>query len=131
MPDLEAILSPGELSNRFPYSPALRAGGFVFVSGHVPIDPSDGSSVGDDIATQTRQVLENVRRTMEAGGSQLNRVVKTTVFLTHIADFQEMNRVYREFFREPLPARSTVEVSALAKPEYRIEIEAVALLSTL
>jgi 2-iminobutanoate/2-iminopropanoate deaminase len=127
MTDLEAVASPANFRTGSPYSSALRAGAFMFVSGHVPIAPADGSTVGDDTATQTRQVLENVKRTIEAGGSRMNRVVKTTVFLTHIEDFQDMNRVYREYFTEPLPARSTVEVSALARPDYRVEIEAVVL----
>jgi 2-iminobutanoate/2-iminopropanoate deaminase len=129
MTDLEAVASPSNFRTGSPYSSALRAGGFMFVSGHVPIAQANGGTVGVDTATQTRQVLENVKRTIEAGGSSLSRVVKTTVFLTHIEDFQEMNRVYREYFQEPLPARSTIEVSALANPEYRVEIEAVVLLA--
>ena len=127
MTDFETIMSPANFRTGAPYSPALRAGTLLFVSGHVPLNPADGTTVGSDTASQTRQVLENLQRTIEAGGSSLNRVAKTTVFLTYITDFEEMNRVYREFFHDPLPARSTVEVSALARPDFRVEIEAIVL----
>lgn len=126
---LEAVVPPNTVRSGSPYSPAIRAGGFVFASGHVPTDPATGNTVGQDIATQTRQVIANLMRTLEAGGASLDRVVKTTVFLTRIQDFQGMNAVYREYFAEPQPARSTVEVSALGKPDYLVEIEATALLA--
>lgn len=125
---IEAVVPAGTFRSGAPYSPAIRAGAFVFASGHVPTDPRTGDVVGDDIATQTRQTLENLARTLQAAGVDLDRVVKTTVFLTRIADFAGMNAVYREYFQEPLPARSTVEVSALGKPQFLVEIEATAML---
>ena len=127
MPDIEPIHPSSGWRSASPYSPAVRAGGFLFVSGHVPVDPLTGFTVGEDIRAQTRQTLDNIRRTLEAAGVGPDRIVKTTVFLTNIADFAAMNAVYREFFAGALPARSTVEVSALGRPEFRVEIEAVAL----
>jgi len=109
-----------------PYTPGLRAGGFVFVSGQVGVDPQTGR-VPEGVREQTRCVLENVKRVLEAGGTSLDQVVKCTVFMTNIADFQAMNEVYATYFSEPRPTRSTVEVSALARPELLVEIEAIAL----
>lgn len=111
-----------------PYSPGVRAGGFIFVSGSVSVDPASGQLAGKgDVRAQTRQVLENIRAVLMAGGSSLEKVVKSTVFLTHMADFSEMNDVYREFFPVDPPARSTVGVNELARGEFLVEIEVVAL----
>ncbi len=109
-----------------PLSPALLAGPFVFTSGQVGIDPLTGKIVGEDIKSQTRQTILNIKALVEAAGLTLNDVVKTNVFLTDISDFSEMNSVYREFFAEPYPARSTVGI-ALNNPELKVEIEAIAL----
>ncbi len=109
-----------------PYSQAVVAGDFVFCSGQIPLDPATGALVGGDIAAQTRRVLENLKAVLEAAGSGLDRVVKTTVFLADLADFQEMNAVYAEYFGGDPPARAAVQVAALPKGA-RIEIEAVAL----
>lgn len=112
-----------------PYSPAVRAGDLIFVSGAVAIDPTTGETLGDDIGTQTTRVLSNIEMTLEAAGSSLDRVVKTTVFLTDLNLLDGMNEVYRKFFPKHLPARSTVEVGPLARKEFLIEIEAIAIVS--
>ena len=108
-----------------PYSQALRAGGFLFTAGQVGFDPATGELVDGGIAEQTRQVLANIRAILEAGGSGLSQVVKTTVFLVDMADFAAMNEVYAEAFGTHRPARSTVAVAALPRGA-RVEIEAVA-----
>ncbi len=120
------VSTPNAPSAIGPYSQAVVAGDFVFCSGQIPLDPATGVLVEGDIAVQTRRVLENLRAVLEAAGSGLGRVVKTTVFLADLADFQEMNAVYAEYFGEDPPARAAVQVAALPKGA-RIEIEAVAL----
>jgi 2-iminobutanoate/2-iminopropanoate deaminase len=109
-----------------PLSAALAAGPFVFVSGQVGIDPLTGKVAGGDVQSQTRQTLRNMAALLQAGGLSMADVVKTTVFLTRIGDFDAMNQVYREFFAEPYPTRSTVGI-ALANPELLVEIEGIAL----
>ena len=108
-----------------PYSQALRAGGFLFTAGQVGFDPATGELVDGGSAEQTRQVLATNRAILEAGGSGLGQVVKTTVFLVDMADFAAMNEVYAEAFGAHRPARSTVAVAALPRGA-RVEIEAVA-----
>lgn len=108
-----------------PYSQAVAAGPFVFVSGQIPVD-RQGKPVQGDIVVQTVQVLENLKAVLAAAGLGLEHVIKTTVYLTDLADFQEMNRVYGEFFPEKPPARSTVQVAGLPKG-VAVEIEAVAM----
>ena len=123
----EVIRPPGAGSSALPFSPAIRANGFVFVSGQVAQNPETGALVGaGDIRAQTRQALSNVRRVLEAAGSGMDKLVKVTVFLTDIGEFAAMNEAYRELVPEPYPARSTVEAE-LARPEFLVEIEAVAL----
>lgn len=108
-----------------PYSQAVGAGPFVYVSGQIPLD-RNGNMVQGDIVVQTVQVLENIKAILAAAGLTLDHVVKTTVFLADLADFQEMNRVYGEYFPEKAPARSTVQVAGLPKGA-AVEIEAIAL----
>lgn len=108
-----------------PLSPALKVGPFVFVSGQVGLHPADGHLVGADIASQTRQTLENFRALIEAAGLTMADVVKTNVFLTDVADFTAMNAIYREFFPEPFPVRSTVGIQ-LGNPDLLVEIEGMA-----
>ena len=109
-----------------PYSHAVVSGGFLFCSGQVPIDPArPGAPFPNDIREQTRVVLENVRRLLETRSLDFGAVVKTTVFLTDLADFPAMNEVYAGFFPAPHPARSTVQVAALPKGA-AIEIEVIA-----
>ena len=108
-----------------PYSQAIKMPPFVFTAGQIAIVPATGQLAGDDVRTQTRQVLENVSAILRAAGTSLDRVVKTTVFLKDMSDFQAMNEVYAEFFASSPPARSTVEVSRLPR-DVRVEIEAIA-----
>lgn len=108
-----------------PYSQAVAAGPFLFVSGQIPLDKG-GNKVEGDVVVQTVQVLENLKAILSAAGLTLKEVVKTTVFLADLADFQEMNRVYSEFFPEAPPARSTIQVAGLPRGT-AVEIEAVAL----
>ncbi len=109
-----------------PYSQAIRVNGFVFAAGQTPIDPATGRLIEGDVQTQTRRVLQNVSAILEAAGASLSKVVKTTVFLTDIANFKAMNEVYAEFFPEQPPARSTVAVAGLPLGA-QVEIECVAL----
>jgi 2-iminobutanoate/2-iminopropanoate deaminase len=109
-----------------PYSQAVVAGGFVFASGQIPLDPQTGEFVAGGIAEQTEQVLRNLSRVMEAAGTTLSRVVKTTVFLADMNDFAAMNEVYGRYFAEKPPARATVEAARLPR-DARVEIEAIAL----
>jgi len=110
-----------------PYSQGIDTGSLMFLSGQLPIVPSEGKIVAQDIEGQTRQALENVRAILEAGGCSMDDVVKTTVFLSDIADFVKMNGVYKEFFTEgSYPARSSFQVAALPQGSL-VEIEVVAL----
>lgn len=108
-----------------PYSQAVKAGSMLFVSGQIPIDPATGAFAGEDIVTQTRQSLTNVKNILEAAGYALSDVVKTTVLLADIADFAAMNAVYAEFFTENCPARACFAVKDLPKGAL-VEIEAIA-----
>ena len=108
-----------------PYSQAIKAGNTVYVSGQLPIDPATGAFAGEDIQSQTRQSLTNMKNIMEAEGYSMTDVVKTTVLLNDIADFGAMNAVYAEFFSEPYPARAAFQVAALPKAAL-VEIECVA-----
>lgn len=114
--------------NGSPYSTAIKANGFLFVSGSVPLDPDTGAVVGDDTATQTRQVLKNLKGIVEGAGVPLSNVVKATVYLVDMGDFAAMNGVYREFFPENPPTRTTVGVNGLARDEFRVEIDMIAAL---
>ena len=110
-----------------PYSAGIKAGQFVFSSGQLGFDPATGNIVEGGVEAETRQALTNLSHILEAAGSSLNDVVKTTVFLRDIADFARMNAVYAEFFKEKPPARSAFQVAALPRGA-AVEIEAVALL---
>jgi 2-iminobutanoate/2-iminopropanoate deaminase len=111
-----------------PYSQAIKAGGFVFVSGQMPIDPETGEFVAGGISEQTEQVFKNLSAVLEAAGSSLDRVVKTTVFLADMKEFTGMNEVYATYFSGTAPARITVAAAGLPR-DARVEIEAVALAS--
>lgn len=108
-----------------PYSQAVQGGDYVYVSGQLPIDPATGQFAGDDIASQTRQSLTNIKSILESEGLSMDNVVKTTVLLDSIADFGAMNEVYATFFTGECPARAAFEVAALPKAAL-VEIEAVA-----
>lgn len=110
-----------------PYSQAIRAGQFLFLSGQIPLDPSTGEVVEGDVRAQTRRVLANMAAVLAAADVSFDAVVKTTVFLVDLGDFAAMNEVYGSAFADPAPARSTVQVSRLPR-DVRVEIDAVALL---
>ncbi len=112
-----------------PYSQAIRVGQFIHTSGQVSLDPASGEIVGEDVSAQTHQVLRNLQAVLTSAGASLSSVVKTTVFLTRMSDFQAMNAVYATYFQGgggPLPARSTVAVAELPRKAL-VEIECVAL----
>lgn len=108
-----------------PYSQAVHAGDFVFASGQIPIDPQTGEFVAGGIVEQTEQVMRNISALLEAAGTGLDRVVKTTVFLADMNDFATMNEVYARYFSENAPARSTVQAARLPR-DARVEIEVIA-----
>jgi 2-iminobutanoate/2-iminopropanoate deaminase len=109
-----------------PYSQAVRAGSTVYCAGQIPLDPKSGQIVSQDISEQTRRVLDNVTAVLRAEGLTFESIVKTTIFLTDLADFQTVNEIYGSYFKKEPPARSTVQVSALPKGA-RVEIEAIAI----
>lgn len=109
-----------------PYSQAVVAGGFVFASGQIPLDPATGEFVEGGLAEQTEQVLRNLSKVLEAAGTSLSRVVKTTVYLADMNDFAAMNEVYGRYFSEEPPARSTVQAARLPR-DARVEIDVIAL----
>lgn len=110
-----------------PYSQAIKAGPFVFVSGQIPLDPESGQMVDGDIAAQTHRVFGNLRAILDAAGTSLERVVRTTVYLADMNDFAAMNQVYGTYFSPPAPARATIQAARLPK-DARVEIDLVALL---
>jgi len=109
-----------------PYSQAIRANGFVFVSGQVAIDPATQQVISGDVAVQTDRVLKNLSGILQAAGSGLEKVVRSTVFLKNMGDFAAMNEIYGRYFNSTPPARSTVEVARLPK-DVLVEIDAIAL----
>jgi len=109
-----------------PYSQAVRANGFIFVSGQIPLDPATGQLVEGDIASQTTRVIENMKAIVEAAGSSLNHVVKISVFLKDMNDFAAMNEVYARHFTTNPPARATIEASRLPR-HVRVEMDLIAL----
>jgi 2-iminobutanoate/2-iminopropanoate deaminase len=116
--------APGAIG---PYAQGICGGGLIFTSGQIGLDPATGELVPGGVEAQTRQALKNLQSVLEAGGGSLETVVKTTVFLTHMGDFQTVNQVYGEFFqKKPLPARSAVAVLQLPK-DAQVEIECIAL----
>lgn len=119
-----AIIPAGTPAPAAPYSPGLASGELLFVSGQLPVDPATGAFVEGGMDARTRQCLRNVQAVAKAAGTNLDRVVKVTVFLTDLADFTAMNAAYGEFFTAPFPARSTIQVAALPLGS-NIEIEAI------
>jgi 2-iminobutanoate/2-iminopropanoate deaminase len=111
-----------------PYSQAVSAGGLVFLSGQIPIDPATRALVPGDVRRQTRQVLDNLKAVLAASGATLGDVVKTTIYLTNLADFNAVNEIYAETFSAEPPARATVGVAALPMGA-KVEIDAIAVLS--
>jgi 2-iminobutanoate/2-iminopropanoate deaminase len=123
----QAVAAPGAPKAIGPYSPAIRAGNFLFLSGQIPLDPATGSLVAGDIAAQTEQVMRNVAALLAAAGAGFEHVVRTTVFLLDMNDFAAMNEVYGRFAVDPPPARSTVQVARLPR-DARVEIDVIAVL---
>jgi 2-iminobutanoate/2-iminopropanoate deaminase len=111
-----------------PYSQAVIANGFAFLSGQIPLDPATGQLIEGDITAQTERVLQNVKAVLESSGSSLEAVVKTTVFLKDMGEFAAMNAVYARYFPSDAPARSTVEAARLPR-DVRVEIDCIALVS--
>jgi 2-iminobutanoate/2-iminopropanoate deaminase len=110
-----------------PYSPALKIGNLLFLSGSIPLDPTSGQLVEGGIAEQTRRVMENIKALLEAGGASFQNVARTTVFMVDLGEFATMNEIYASYFTAPYPARSTVQVVKLPK-DVRVEIDVIAVL---
>ncbi len=123
----QAIAPPGAPKAIGPYSPAIRAGHFLFLSGQIPIDPASGALVEGGIGAQTEQVMRNIGALLEAAGAGFEHVVRTTVFLADMNEFAAMNECYAKFVVNPPPARSTVQVARLPR-DARVEIDAIAML---
>ncbi len=121
----EIISTPNAPKAIGPYSQAVKTGTLVFVSGQIPIDPVSGSTLRTGVESQTKRSLDNLKAVLEASGSSLEKVVKTTVFLKSMDDFKFMNAVYEKYFPGNYPARSTVQVAGLPK-DVDVEIEAIA-----
>ena len=121
----EAIVTDRAPQAIGPYSQAVRAGNQIYCSGQIPIDPATGAIIDGDIATQTRQVLTNLSKVLEAAGVALDHVVQTTVYLADMNDFAKVNEIYATYFSDPAPARATVQVARLPK-DALVEIQVVA-----
>lgn len=121
---IEAVETSNAPAAIGPYSQAIKAGNFIFASGQIPVNPSDGT-IPEKVEEQAKQAFQNLRSVLEAAGSGLQNVIKTTVFIKNMGDFAAINTVYADYFSRPFPARSCVEVSALPKGVL-VEIEAVA-----
>jgi 2-iminobutanoate/2-iminopropanoate deaminase len=123
----EALSPAGAAPAIGPYSPAIRVGNLLFLSGSIPMDPTTGQMLTGDITEQATRVMENIGALLKAGGADYRHVVKTTVFLADMNEFAAMNLVYAKYFAAPYPARSTVQVARLPK-DCRIEVEVIAVL---
>lgn len=124
---MREVISTGKAPRAIgPYSQAIRANGFVFVSGQVAFDPATGFIVEGGVTNQTARVMENLKAVLETAGSSLDKVVKTTVYLKSMEDFGKMNEIYGRFFTKDPPARSTIEVARLPR-DVRVEIDVIAL----
>ena len=123
---MKQIKTAGAPSAIGPYSQAIENNGLVFCSGQIGLDPRSGALVAGGIETETRRVLENLRAVLDGAGLHLRDIVKTTIFLADLGDFDVVNRIYGEHFEEPYPARSTVQAAALPR-KARVEIEAIAM----
>jgi 2-iminobutanoate/2-iminopropanoate deaminase len=122
----EAVSTPAAPAAIGPYSQAIKAGGFLFVSGQIPIDPATGQLVEGDIAAQTHRVFKNIAEILKAAGANFDDVARTTVYLADMNDFAAMNEVYGTYFTSPAPARATVQAARLPK-DARLEIDVIAL----
>ena len=123
----EAISAPHAPQAIGPYSPAIRAGNLLFLSGQIPIDPATGNLIAGDVSAQTERVMRNISSLLKAAGAGFEHVVRTTVFLADMNDFGAMNAVYGRFVVDPPPARATVQVARLPR-DARVEIDVIAVL---
>jgi 2-iminobutanoate/2-iminopropanoate deaminase len=121
----QPITSPTAAPAIGPYSPAVKVGTLLFLSGQIPLDPASGQIVEGDIRAQTSRVLQNIGELLKAGGADFSHVVRTTIFLADLTDFGVVNEVYATYFSPPYPARATVQVARLPR-DVRIEIDAIA-----
>ncbi len=121
----DVVSSRGAPAAIGPYSQAIRAGGFLFISGQIPLDPESGQVVDGDVAAQTHRVMQSLGAILTAAGASYDHVVRTTIFLTDLADFALVNDVYGSYFAAPAPTRATVQVAALPKG-VSVEIDAMA-----
>lgn len=121
----QAVSTPAAPQAIGPYSQAIKAGSLLFVSGQIPIDPATGAMIDGDVAAQTHRVLQNIGAILQAAGTSLDAVVRTTVYLADMDDFTAMNEVYATYFSSPAPARATVQAARLPK-DSRVEIDVVA-----
>ena len=124
----DVVSSRGAPAAIGPYSQALRAGGFLFISGQIPLDPESGQVVDGDVAAQTHRVMQSIGAILKAAGASYEHVVRTTIFLTDLTDFALVNDVYGSYFAAPAPTRATVQVAALPKG-VSVEIDAIAYLA--
>ncbi len=123
----ELVTAAGAAKAIGPYSPALKIGNLLFLSGSIPLDPTSGQLVEGGIAEQTRRVMENIKALLEAGGASFQNVARTTVFMVDLGEFATMNEIYASYFTAPYPARSTVQVVKLPR-DVRVEIDVIAVL---
>lgn len=123
----EPVSTPNAPAAIGPYSQAIRAGDFLFVSGQIPLDPATGTLIQGDIAEQTHRVLRNLAAILEAAGASFQHVVKTTVYLADMSEFAAMNEIYGTYFPAPAPARATVQAARLPR-DVRVEIDLIAYL---
>jgi 2-iminobutanoate/2-iminopropanoate deaminase len=123
----ELVTAAGAAKAIGPYSPALKIGNLLFLSGSIPLDPTSGQLVEGGIAEQTRRVMENIKALLEAGGASFQNVARTTVFMVDLGEFATMNEIYASYFAAPYPARSTVQVVKLPR-DVRVEIDVIAVL---
>ena len=125
----ELVTAGGAAKAIGPYSPALKVGNLLFLSGSIPLDPVSGQIVAGDITEQAKRVMENIKALLAAAGADFSHVVRTTVFMVDLAEFAAMNDVYASYFTAPYPARSTVQVVKLPK-DVRVEIDVIAVLGS-
>jgi 2-iminobutanoate/2-iminopropanoate deaminase len=123
--DKQAVTAPTAAPAIGPYSPAIRVGNLLFLSGQIPLDPATGQLVPGDIRAQTTRVMQNMGELLKAGGADFKHVVRTTIFLADMNDFGAVNEIYASYFSQPYPARATVQVARLPK-DVRVEIDATA-----
>jgi 2-iminobutanoate/2-iminopropanoate deaminase len=122
------VTAPGAAKAIGPYSPALKVGNLLFLSGSIPLDPVSGQLVEGGIVEQTRRVMENITALLAAAGADFSNIARTTVFMVDLGEFAEMNEVYASYFTAPYPTRSTVQVVKLPR-DVRVEIDVIAVLS--